>query len=275
MQHVVLPDGTTVPALGQGTWRLGERPDRAGVEAEAILAGIDAGMALIDTAEMYGDGATERFLGKTLVGRRHDVFLVSKAYPRNASRARLAKACEASLKRLGTDYLDLYLLHWPGDVPLAETVEAMTALRKAGKIKAWGVSNFDVDDMRSLMAAGGEDCATNQILYNLTRRGPEFDLIPWMHDRAMPVMAYSPIDQGRLPKSSALDEVAALLHGTPMQVALAWSLRLGAISIPKASTLAHVRQNRAAADLTLGAEALSILDQDFPAPLRKQHLAML
>ena len=192
MRKIALPDGQHVPALGQGTWLMGEDPTDAATETKALLAGIDLGMTLIDTAEIYGDGSTETFLGKALAGRRDAVFLVSKAYPRNASRARLAKACESSLERLGTDHLDLYLLHWMGSVPLAETVEAMERLVESGKIGAWGVSNFDVADMQALIDAGGTACATNQVLYNVTRRGPDYDLMPWLRRHRMPLMAYSP-----------------------------------------------------------------------------------
>ena len=179
MRSALLPDGAGVPVLGQGTWRMGEDPGRRRGETEAIRTGIDLGMRVIDTAEMYGDGATESFLGDALAGLRDEVFLVSKVYPQNASRARMPRACEASLRRLKTDYLDLYLLHWRGSVPLAETVEALEALRQAGKIRRWGVSNFDVDDMDELLAEGGENCATNQVLYNVGRRGADFDLLPW------------------------------------------------------------------------------------------------
>jgi diketogulonate reductase-like aldo/keto reductase len=274
MKQVVFPDGTRVPAMGQGTWRMGEDGTRRAAEEAALLAGIEAGLTLIDTAEMYGEGQTERFLGAVLRGRRDKVTLVSKVYPRNASRERLPLACAGTLKRLGTDHLDLYLLHWPGAVPLAETVEAMEALVASGKIRAWGVSNFDTDDMIALMAAGGTACATNQILYNVTRRGPEFDLIPWMRERGMPVMAYSPVEQGRLPRG-ALDTVAAALGASPAQVALAWAIRDGAFAIPKAATLAHVGENRAAADLTLAPDHLAILDATFAPPRRKRGLDML
>ncbi|WP_158811398.1 aldo/keto reductase [Beijerinckia sp. L45] len=275
MRQITMPDGTTVPTLGQGTWRMGEDSARRAEEEAALLTGIDLGMTLIDTAEMYGEGRTERFLGAALVGRRDDVYLVSKAYPQNASRKKLPVACEASLQRLKTDHLDLYLLHWPGQVPLDETVEAMSALQKAGKIKAWGVSNFDTDDMEELLAAGGTACATNQVLYNVTRRGPDYDLLPWMKDKGIPLMAYSPVEQGRLPGGSALDTVADAHGATPMQVALAWAMRDGAIVIPKAASVAHVRENRKAADLVLTPADIATLDASFPLPKRKQALAML
>ena len=275
MRQITMPDGTSVPILGQGTWRMGEDNARRAEEEAALLAGLDLGMTLIDTAEMYGEGRTERFLGAALAGRRKDVYLVSKAYPQNASRRKLPAACEASLQRLKTDYLDLYLLHWPGSVPLDETVEAMNALQQAGKIKAWGVSNFDTDDMEALIDAGGEACATNQVLYNVTRRGPDFDLAPWLKAEGIPLMAYSPVEQGRLPGGVALDTVAEAHGATIMQVALAWAMRDGAIAIPKAASVAHVRENRAAADLALAPKDFALIDASFPAPTRKKSLAML
>lgn len=275
MQQVTFPDGRSVPALGQGTWRMGEDPRRAAEETKAILAGLDLGMSVVDTAEMYGDGDTERWLGGAIAGRRDEMFLVSKAVPRNASRDRLMRSCEASLKRLRTDRLDLYLLHWPGSVPLAETVEAMEALKEAGKIGAWGVSNFDTDDMEALVAAGGRACAANQVLYNVTRRGPEHDLVPWLDSRGVPLMAYSPVEQGRLPGKRALSEIAERHGATPYQIALAWTMRAGALSIPKAATLAHVKDNRAAADLVLNAQDCAAIDAAFAPPTRKQALEML
>jgi diketogulonate reductase-like aldo/keto reductase len=275
MRQITMPDGTTVPALGQGTWRMGEDSARRAEEEAALLAGIDLGMTVIDTAEMYGEGRTERFLGTALAGRRQDVYLISKAFPQNASRKKLPAACEASLQRLKTDYLDLYLLHWPGSVPLDETVESMTALQKAGKIKAWGVSNFDADDMEALIGAGGGACATNQVLYNVTRRGPEFDLVPWLARKGIPLMAYSPVEQGRLPSGSALETVADAHEATVMQVALAWAMRDGAIVIPKAASVVHVRENSKAADLVLTPHDIAIIAASFPGPRRKQALAML
>ena len=275
MRQIELPGGLHVPALGQGTWKMGENASNAAGERAALLAGIEAGMTLIDTAEMYGGGSTERFLGEALAGRRDQVFLVSKAYPQNASRQRLAAACEASLKRLRTDRLDLFLLHWPGTVPLAETVEAMQALRSAGKIRSWGVSNFDTEDMEHLVAAGGGDCAVNQILYNVTRRSPEYDLVPWLAERRVALMAYSPVEQGRLPESPALRSIAEEHGATPYQVALAWAMRDGAIAIPKAGSVVHVEENRAAAELALSGEDLAAIDAAFPPPKRKSNLAML
>ncbi len=273
---VTLADGTTVPALGQGTWRMGEDPGRRADEAAALRAGVEAGLAVIDTAEMYGEGETERFLGEALQGLRDRVFLVSKAYPQNASRARLRRACEGSLKRLGTDRLDLYLLHWRGGVPLAETVEAMEALVEDGLVARWGVSNFDADDIEDLLQAGGDACATDQVLFNIARRGPEFDLLPLLQKLSMPCMAYSPVEQGRLLGHPGLDAVAARHAATAAQVALAWLLRRpDTLVIPKAGTVDHVMENRAAVDLVLSDHDLQALDAAFPPPARKQTLAML
>ncbi|MDB5590180.1 aldo/keto reductase [Enterovirga sp.] len=276
MRSVRLPSGEEVPALGQGTWTMGERADRRAAEAAALREGVELGMTLIDTAEMYGEGAAEQLIGEALGNRRDALFLVSKAYPQNASRARLARACEASLKRLRTDRLDLYLLHWRGSVPLAETVEAMERLRASGKIRHWGVSNLDTEDMAELVAAGGGACATDQILYNLTRRNPEHELLPWLAQHSVPVMAYSPVEQGRLLAHPALAGLAERLGATAAQVALAWVLRSGdVIAIPKAGAAAHVRQNRAAADLRLTAQDLAALDAAFPRPARPGPLEML
>ena len=276
MKHVTLPGGEVVPSMGQGTWKMGERAERRSDEIAALRAGVELGMTLVDTAEMYGDGAAETLIGEALGDRRDQLFLVSKAYPQNASRSRLTGACEASLKRLGTDRLDLYLLHWRGSVPLAETIEAMEALKSAGKIRHWGVSNLDTDDMDELVAAGGDGRVTDQILYNLVRRGPELDLLPWLAQHKVPVMAYSPVEQGRLTSHPALDKVAAQVGGTPAQVALAWTLRHdGVIAIPKASSIAHVRENRAAADIVLSDADLAILDAAFPRPSGRRPLEML
>ena len=275
-RSVTLPDQTTVPALGQGTWRMGEDARLRKQEIAALRAGIDLGMTLIDTAEMYGDGAAESLLGEALAGIRDQVFLVSKVYPQNAGRGRIERACEASLQRLKTDHLDLYLLHWRGSVPLAETIEGMEALVRAGKIRRWGVSNFDHGDMDQLFRAGGEACATNQVLYNVTERGAEFDLMPQLRQRHIPTMAYSPIGQGDLPTSGALSAVARRHDATPFQVALAWVLRDPlVIAIPKAGDAAHVADNRRALDLVLSAEDLAAIDAEFPPPSRKTRLAML
>ena len=276
MRDIRFPDGTVVPALGQGTWMMAEDADRRAAEIAALRAGVDLGMSLIDTAEMYADGESERLVGEAIAEIRDRVFLVSKAYPQNASRDRLPHACEESLNRLGTDRLDLYLLHWRGRVPLGETVEAMERLVDAGKILRWGVSNFDVDDMDALFAAGGAACATDQILYNLTRRGPEHALLPWLGERKVPTMAYSPVEQGRLVHDRALIEEAADLGATPAQLALAWLLaRKGVIAIPKAGSIVHVQENRAAADLVLPPETMARLDAAFGPPTGHVPLEML
>ncbi|RST31374.1 aldo/keto reductase [Sphingomonas ginkgonis] len=276
MKTIRFSDGTQVPALGQGSWMLAEQPSRRREEIDALRTGLDLGLTLIDTAEMYGEGESERLVGEAIAGRRDEVFLVSKAYPQNASHARLQRSCEASLERLGTDRLDLYLLHWRGSVPLAKTVEAMEALVAAGKILRWGVSNLDSDDMEELFAAGGEACATDQILYNLTRRSPEHDLLPLLATRGIPVMAYSPVEQGRLLADPELAGLAEELDATPAQLALAWLLqRDGIIPIPKAASADHVRENRAAADLQLPEDVLARLDQSYPAPTQPVALEML
>lgn len=273
---VALPDGERIARLGQGTWEMGERAERRAAEIDALRAGIDLGMTLIDTAEMYGDGATETLLGHALAGLREKVFLVSKVYPHNASRRGVVASCEASLKRLKTDRLDLYLLHWRGGVPLDETVEAFEALKRDGKIRHWGVSNFDVDDMEELVHAGGMSCVTNQILYNVARRGVEFDLLRWMRARKMPAMAYSPIDHMRLPKRSVLDEIASARGLSAVQVALAWVLaQAGVCAIPKAGSVEHVRANRDALDVVLSEQELRAIDREFKPPRRKVSLEML
>jgi len=273
-----LPSGEMVPVLGQGTWRMAEEPGRRSDEVAALRLGLDLGMTLIDTAEMYGDGATETLVGEAMAGRRDDVFLVSKVLPQNATRRGAIAACERSLKRLATDRIDLYLLHWRGRVPLAETVEAFEALKADGKIRHWGVSNFDLDDMEDLIAeAGGHAVSTNQVLYNPARRGIEFDLLPWCNKSGLPVMAYSPVEQGRLLGHRGLREIAARHVGAaPAQVALAWVLRLGNIcAIPRARSLAHVRENRSALDLRLSDQDLADLDRWFPRPEAKKPLEMI
>jgi diketogulonate reductase-like aldo/keto reductase len=276
MKIIQFPDGASVPALGQGTWMIGEQPSRRNGEIAALRAGIDLGMTLIDTAEMYGDGASERLVGEAIAGIRDRVFIVSKAYPQNASSTRLAKGCEASLGRIGTDRIDLYLLHWRGSVPLGETVEAMGRLVEAGKILRWGVSNLDPDDMEELVAAGGAACSTDQILYNLTRRGPEHNLLPWLAQRGMPAMAYSPVEQGRLLGDLQLAAISVRMGSTPAQVALAWIMRHGdVIAIPKAASVAHVRDNRAAADLLLSPDDMAALDAAFPRPRGRVALEMI
>ena len=276
IRSVALPDGTTVPALGQGTWRMGEDGRKRQQEMAALKLGVELGMTLIDTAEMYGDGGAEELIGEALGGVRDGLFLVSKVYPHNAGRGRIERACEASLRRLKTDRLDLYLLHWRGSVSLSETVEGMQALVAAGKILRWGVSNLDADDMQELIDAGGEACATNQVLYNITERGPEFELMPMLRQARIPVMAYSPIGQGRLPRSAALSQVAKRHGATEFQTALAWAMRApDLIAIPKATSEAHVRGNRAAADISLTPQDLAEIDADFPPPRRRRPLAMI
>jgi diketogulonate reductase-like aldo/keto reductase len=277
MRFLSLPDGTEVPVLGLGTWGLGEQGTR-GVDVVASLRlGLDLGMNLIDTAEMYGDGGAEEVVGEAIEGRRDEVFVVSKVYPHNAGRRKIAASCERSLKRLGTDRIDLYLLHWREDVPLLETVEGFEALRAAGKIRRWGVSNFDVADMEELWhLPGGSACAANQVLYNLTRRGIEAALMPWCRELRVPIMAYSPIEQGKLLTKPALTEIAAARGVSPAQVALAWVLRHdGAIAIPKAANPDHVRDNRAALDLELTAAEATMLDRAFPRPRQKGRLEMI
>ena len=266
-----------LPALGQGTWRMGEDRGQRPAEQDALRFGISHGLTVIDTAEMYGDGTTEEFLGDTLEGLRDEVFLVSKVYPQNAGGAALKRACENSLDRLKTDRLDLYLLHWRGRIPLDETVAGLRGLVREGKILAWGVSNFDLDDMLELEAIEGatRDCACNQILFNLARRGPEFDLLPWMRARGMPLMAYSPLEQGRL-HNDGLSRMAGARGVTPLQIALAWVLRQpDVIAIPKAGSRAHVERNLAAADLDLTNAELAELDRFLPPPRRKVPLEML
>lgn len=276
MKTVALPDGTLVPALGQGTWNMGDSAATRDAEIAALREGIERGMTLIDTAEMYGDGRSEHLVGEAIAGVREHVFLVSKALPQNASRARLRTACEASLARLGVEQLDLYLLHWRGSVPLAETVEAMERLVADGLIARWGVSNLDADELAELVAAGGTACMTDQILYNLTRRGPELDLLPWLGERGIPVMAYSPVEQGRLLGNATLRTIAAEFDATPAQVALAWVLRdPSVIAIPKAGSVAHVRDNHAALDLVLDRVLLDRLEAAFPRPKKRRALEML
>ena len=276
MKTVALPDGKMVPALGQGTWNMGDSAETRAAEIAALREGIEHGMTLIDTAEMYGDGRSETLVGEAIADVRDQVFLVSKALPQNASRARLRTACEASLERLAVEQLDLYLLHWRGQVPLAETVEAMEQLVADGLIARWGVSNLDADDMAELHAAGGAACATDQILYNLTRRGPELDLLPWLTNHQIPIMAYSPVEQGRLLGNATLRTIAAEFDATPAQVALAWVLRdPSMIAIPKAGSVAHVRDNHAALHLMLDRVLLERLEAAFPRPGKPRPLEML
>ena len=277
MRTVALRSGQKMPVLGQGTWGFGERGGDRAAAVAALRHGIDRGMTLIDTAEMYGEGGAEEVVGKAIAGRRDGVFLVSKVYPHNATRQGAVAACERSLKRLGTDRLDLYLLHWRGGAPLAETLEAFATLRRAGKIRHYGVSNFGIADMAELWSLpGGADTAANQVLYNLTRRGIEWDLLPWCRERRLPVMAYSPIEQGRILRKRALGELARRRGVAPAQMALAWLLtREPVIVIPKAGRPEHVRENRAALDLVLAPDELAELDRAFPPPDRVRPLEML
>ena len=273
---VTLPTGETVPALGQGTWRMGENPRQHAQEVAALQLGLDLGMSLVDTAEMYGDGGAEEVVAEAIKGRRDEVFLVTKVLPENASRRGTMAACERSLKRLQTDRVDLYLLHWRGSHPLEETLHAFQELERQGKVRHWGVSNLDVDDMEELtQLAGGDAVATNQVLYNLSRRGIEFDLVPWCRQRRIPIMAYSPIEQGRLLTHRGLRDVAKRHEATPAQIALAWALQTGSIVIPRARDEVHVRENRAALEIRLTAEDLAELDRVFPRPRGKRVLEML
>ena len=277
MKHVTLPSGEQIPALGMGTWMLGESSSTRAEEIATLQRGIDLGMTLIDTAEMYGEGASERLVGEAIKGGRDSVFLVSKVYPHNASLKGTAAACERSLRRLGVESLDLYLLHWRGSVPLSETVDAFERLRKQGKIRHWGVSNLDPGDMAELRESpGGERVAVNQVLYNLSRRGIEWDLLPWCEERGIPVMAYSPIEQARLLRQSGLRALAAKHGATPAQLALAWLLNYEqVIAIPKASTRAHLEENFAALECPLDDATLVELDRLFPPPRRATPLEML
>lgn len=277
MRTIRLPSGESVPVLGQGTWRMGEQPNLRNDEVAALRLGIDLGMTLIDTAEMYGEGAAEEVVGEAVSGRRDEVFVVSKVSPHNASGKGVIAACERSLRRLGIGCIDLYLLHWRGSHPLAETIEAFGRLKRDGKIRLYGVSNLDARDMAELWALdGGPETAANQVLYNPSRRGIEWDLLPWCRDRGVPVIAYSPLEQGRRLRGKALQAVAERHRATPMQVALAWVLgRDGVMAIPKATRPEHVRDNRAALDLELTAGDLAELDRDFPPPTGPSRLEML
>ena len=277
MRTLQLPGGEAVPVLGQGTWGMGEDTRRRGAEAAALRHGLDLGLTLIDTAEMYGEGGAEEVVGEAVRGRRDGVFVVSKVYPHNASARGTIAACERSLKRLGTDRIDLYLLHWRGAYPLAETVAAFERLQRDGKIRHWGVSNLDADEMAELAAEpGGAACAANQVLYNPQRRGIEWDLLPWCREHGVPVMAYSPIEQGRLPTGGALGEIARAHGCSAFQVALAWVLaQPGVLAIPKAARPEHVEANARAAELSLSPAELALIDRSFPPPTKKRPLAML
>lgn len=277
MHHLTFPDGSVVPRIGQGTWRMGEAANERQREVAALRLGIECGMRLIDTAEMYGDGGAEEVVGEAIAGMRDDVYLVSKVYPHNASRQGTIQACERSLRRLSTEMIDLYLLHWPGSHPLEETIEAFERLRDSGKIRAWGVSNFDADELKSVGTLGFGGCATNQVLYHPQQRGIEFDLLPVSLEHAMPLMAYCPLGQGGgLLAHPALNAVAQRHGCLASHVALAWGLRHdGMVVIPKASDEVHVRANARALDIDLTDEDLADIDAALPGPKRKVPLAIV
>jgi diketogulonate reductase-like aldo/keto reductase len=277
MRYVELRTGERIPQLGLGTWHMGERGASRAAEAKAVRAGVDLGLTLIDTAEMYGEGGAEEVVGDAVAGIRDKVFIVSKVYPHNASRKGTLAACERSLKRLRTDRIDLYLLHWRGSHPQSDTVAAFEQLKKDGKIRHWGVSNFDTDDMDELRAVpGGTHCATNQVLYHLGSRGIDFDLVADCARHKETVMAYSPLGQGAILRNPALAKVAARHGVAPAAVAVAWTMRHPhVISIPKAASLGHLKENAAAADLVLDGNDLAELDAAFPPPKRKTPLGML
>jgi diketogulonate reductase-like aldo/keto reductase len=270
-----LPDGSAIPVFGMGTWHMGESRARFDAEVTALRRGLELGISLIDTAEMYGNGGAELVVAEAIAGQRDAAYLVSKVLPSNASRQRTVMACEASLKRLGTDRLDLYLLHWRGGTPLAETVRAFDDLKASGKILRWGVSNFDLDDMQEL-AGLSPDCAINQVLYNLMRRGIEYDLLPYQQQRSIPVMAYSPIEQGQLGDDGVLEAIARAHGATAAQVALAFVMdKPGVMAIPKTSNVKRMEENLRALDLKLTDADRATLDGAFPPPRRKQSLEML
>jgi diketogulonate reductase-like aldo/keto reductase len=279
LRTVTLPDGEEIPVLGVGTWGMAERPGDRVHEIAALQRAVDLGMTVIDTAEMYAGGAAEQLVAAALGDRRREIFLVSKVLPQHATRRGTVSACEASLRRLNTDHLDLYLLHWRGTVPLDETLGAFDALERQGKIRHWGVSNFDVNDMEELVRLTGNvdsAVASNQVLYNLMRRGIEYDLLPWCRRRGIPIMAYSPLEQGRLAKDETVRAIAERLDATPVQVALAWVLRQqGVAAIAKAANFEHVRENRGALEIELTTEDLDELDEAFPPPTRKKPLEMI
>jgi len=272
-----LPSGRDIPALGIGTWNMGESHAEEAQEVASIRKAVELGMTVVDTAEMYADGRSEEIVGKAIADLRDEVFLVSKVYPFNASATGTIEACERSLKRLGVDHLDLYLLHWRGSHPLEETVAAFEKLKQSGKIRDWGVSNFDTDDMEELFEVeNGRNCAVNQVLYNLSRRGVEYDLLPWCQEKGVPLMAYSPIEQGRILNNHELIRIAKAYQATPAQVALAFLLeRDGVLAIPKSAKPERVEENRGATDLDISDEDWASLDAAFPPPTRKTSLAML
>lgn len=274
---LTLPSGRDIPALGIGTWNMGESNTEEAQEVASIRKAVELGMTVVDTAEMYADGRSEEIVGKAIADLRDEVFLVSKVYPFNASATGTIEACERSLKRLGVDHLDLYLLHWRGSHPLEETVAAFEKLKRSGKIRDWGVSNFDTDDMEELFEVeNGRNCAVNQVLYNLSRRGVEYDLLPWCQEKGVPLMAYSPIEQGRILNNHELIRIAKAYQATPAQVALAFLLeRNGVLAIPKSAKPERVEENRGATDLDISDEDWASLDAAFPPPTRKTSLAML
>ncbi|MDD1498697.1 MULTISPECIES: aldo/keto reductase [Agrobacterium] len=274
---LTLPSGRDIPALGIGTWNMGESHAEEAQEVASIRKAVELGMTVVDTAEMYADGRSEEIVGKAIADLRDEVFLVSKVYPFNASATGTIEACERSLKRLGVDHLDLYLLHWRGSHPLEETVAAFEKLKQSGKIRDWGVSNFDTDDMEELFEVeNGRNCAVNQVLYNLSRRGVEYDLLPWCQEKGLPLMAYSPIEQGRILNNHELIRIAKAYQATPAQVALAFLLeRDGVLAIPKSAKPERVEENRGATDLDISDEDWASLDAAFPPPTRKTSLAML
>ena len=277
MRTVALPSGEKVPAFGLGTWNIGDTRAQRAEEIATLRLGLDLGAKLIDTAEMYGDGRSEELVGEAITGRRDEVFLVTKVYPHNASRKGMPAACERSLKRLKTDRIDLYLLHWRGSVPFAETIEALAALQKAGKIRHFGVSNLDLSDMKEwCKEPGGAAVAANQLLYNLTRRGIEWDLLPWLRSRNIPTMAYSPIEQARLLADAGLASFAKRHGMTASQAALAWLLaKDGVIVIPKTGRRERLKENLGALDLVLNSDQTNELDRLFPPPAGPQPLEML
>jgi diketogulonate reductase-like aldo/keto reductase len=274
MRHIALPAGEAIPVLGQGTWHMAEVRERREEEIAALRLGLDLGMTLVDTAETYADGDTERLVGEAIAGRRDEVFLVSKVLPRNATRRGTVAACDASLRRLKTDRLDLYLLHWRGSTRLSQTIEAFEELTARGKILHWGVGNFDLVDLVDLWAMPrGPHAQTDQVLYNLARRGPEYGLLPWCRKRNLPVMAYSPVEQGRILRGPAVRAVAQRRGITPAQVALAWVIRQPLVcAIPKSGSRAHVYENAAALGVSLSRADLVELDLAFPPPLKARRL---
>jgi diketogulonate reductase-like aldo/keto reductase len=276
MRSCKMPSGSEMPVFGIGTWRMGESRAKRGQELAAIKYALELDYPMIDTAEMYGDGAAEEIVGEALAGIRKRPFIVSKVYPHNASRSGTIAACERSLRRMKLERIDLYLLHWRGGVPLSETYEAFFRLRDAGKIADFGVSNFDTGDMEEAATLDKGLTGSDQVLYCLSRRGPEYDLLPWLRKRSIPLMAYSPLDQGRLLGNATLKKLAGDLRCTPAQLALAWVLaQPGVVTIPKSMTRERVKENLAAVDIKLSTDVLAELDRAFPPPKRKQSLGML